>query len=64
MQKQLKEVVKFPTAINNFHESCFRVYWVLEQVMEMVERGDSKESIKQIHEYLMNLPRNAEEQEQ
>ncbi len=42
---KLKEILEHPTVLNNTHESCYRAYHVLKQVLEMVKRGDSKETI-------------------
>ena len=48
----LHEIKKKPTVIDNKHESIYRCYDVLEYVLEMVERGDSKESIKEVASFL------------
>jgi len=49
---KLQGIKELPNTINNIHESCFRSYHILSQVLEMIERGDSKETISEIVEYL------------
>lgn len=44
----LYEIQQMPTLIDTVHESCYRAYHILAQVMKMVERGDSKESIFEV----------------
>ncbi len=42
----IKEIEKFPTVINNIHEStAYQSYHVLQHVETMLMRGDSKETI-------------------
>jgi len=48
----LKEITEQPTVLNNTHESCYRVSSILQQVLEMIDRGDSKESIHEVVDYL------------
>jgi len=48
----LKEITEQPTVLNNTHESCYRIYHILNQVLEMMDRGDSKESINEVVDYL------------
>lgn len=48
----LKEITELPTVLNNTHESCYRAYHILNQVLEMIDRGDSKESINEVVDYL------------
>ena len=55
--ERIPEILKYPIIIDNVHESAaYRSYHVLEYVMEMVERGDSKETIKEVVQYLLNTP--------
>ena len=56
MIKTLKEIQLKPTYLENIHESCFRSYSILNKVLEMVERGDSKESIIEVVEFLNEYP--------
>ena len=46
------DILLFPTVLNNTHESCYRSYHILKVVLEMVKRGDSKESIEEVSELL------------
>ena len=46
------EIAKKPTSYNNIHESVFRSYHLLDYVITMVERGDSKETIFEMVEFL------------
>lgn len=52
----LKEIQRTPTTLEKIHESCFRSYHILEQVLKMVERGDSKETIFEVTEMLNKYP--------
>lgn len=56
MNKTLKQIQIKPTCLENIHESCFRSYSILEQVLIMVKRGDSKETIFEIVEFLKEYP--------
>jgi len=44
----IENINKMPTAYNKVHESVYRSYCILEQVKEMLKRGDSIETIKDI----------------
>lgn len=56
MDKTLKQIQMKPTCLENIHESCYRSYSILEQVLIMVERGDSKETIFEVVEFLKEYP--------
>lgn len=56
MIESLKHIQKKPTTLDNIHESCFRSYSILEYVLEMVNREDSKETIFQVVELLREYP--------
>ena len=56
MNKSLKEIQMKPTCLEKIHESCFRSYSILEQVLIMVERGDSKETIFEVVDFLKEYP--------
>ena len=47
------QIKEFPTVAHDVHESIFKSYHILRYVLKMVERGDSKESIREIADYLM-----------
>lgn len=51
-QNRLAEIAKMPEVINNTHVSCFRSYHILDLVLMMIERGDSKETISMVVSYL------------
>ena len=55
MSKSLIEIYQKPYFESNIHESVFRCYSVLEKVMEMVNRGDSKETIQEVVSMLGNI---------
>ena len=55
MEAAIKSILEKPRIIGDLHESCFRSYHILEQVLLMVERGDSKESIFEVVEYLREV---------
>ena len=50
-----EEILDFPQVINNTHESCYRSFHILFKVIEMVNRGDSKETINETVEILNNV---------
>ena len=54
--KTLKEIQMKPTCLENIHESCFRSYSILDQVLIMVQRGDTKETIMEVVEFLNEYP--------
>ena len=56
MDKTLKQIQIKPTCLGNIHESCYRSYSILEKVLVMVERGDSKETIFEVVEFLKEYP--------
>jgi hypothetical protein len=47
----MKEIINLPTVVNNTHESVYRSYHILRKVLEMIERGDSKETIFEFVEF-------------
>lgn len=48
----MKEIKTMPTCVNNIHESVYRSYHILNKVLEMVNRGDSQETINEVVESL------------
>ena len=58
----LEQIKKLPVSYSDgdfensgrVHESIFKSYHILEQVLKLVERGVDKETIKEIVEYLRN----------
>lgn len=56
MDKTLKQIQMKPTCLEKIHESCYRSYSILEKVLIMVERGDSKETIFEVVEFLKEHP--------
>ncbi len=48
----LEEILQFPTVINNKHESLLRSFHILNHVLDMVNRGDSKETIFEVVQLL------------
>ena len=54
---EMYEILQRPTTIDNVHESCFRSYSILEQVLIMVGRGDSRETIEEVAEMLSSAER-------
>ena len=53
---KIEEIKKMPTTLPEIktHESVLRSYHTARKIMEMVERGDSKETIKEVFEFLSN----------
>lgn len=56
----LFDIQRMPTSIDKIHESCFRASQILVQVLNMVERGDSKETIMEVVDLLNSTPYEAE----
>jgi hypothetical protein len=54
--ESLSDIQKMPTSIDKVHESCFRSYHILRQVLVMAERGDSSETIFQVANLLRENP--------
>ena len=57
----LSEIQLMPTAIDNTHESCFRSYHILDKAIDLISRGDSKQTILDIIEHLRTMPENHKE---
>lgn len=53
---KIKEIIERPSTHGNVHESIFRCYATLQYVLEMVYRGDSKETILEMAEFLRSYP--------
>lgn len=53
--------IKQQRQTNNYdgdtHESIFRSYHILNKVIEMIDRGDSKETIFEVIDFLHGSPR-------
>ena len=52
MIRNLSDILDLPTLIGNTHESVYRSYHILLYVLEMINRGDSKETINDIVQML------------
>jgi len=52
----LKEIQRLPISLENIHESCFRSYHILNQVLEMIGRNDSANTIFEVVEFLKEYP--------
>ena len=50
--KNLKTIAEIPQVNEKVHESIFRAYYILEHILIMVNRGDSKETINEVAELL------------
>ena len=48
----ISEIKKMPTVINNTHESVYKSFNILNLVIDMLERGDSPETILIIIKHL------------
>lgn len=51
----LHEIVEIPQNTFKVNQSATRSHHILKFVLEMVERGDSKETILQVAEYLSSV---------
>jgi len=52
----LKEIQRMPTVLDKNHESVYRSYHILAQVLNMIKRGDSKETIYEVVDFLNEYP--------
>ena len=52
----IDEIKNTPNTINNIHESCFRSTQILWKTKQMIDRGDSLETIKEFIEYCDSFP--------
>lgn len=48
-RSRLGEIFKKPTLVNDIHQSVFRSHDILMYILDMVDRGDSKETIQDIY---------------
>ncbi len=48
----LKNIQSMPVVYENIHESVFRSYQILDYVILMISRGDSKETMLDIIDFL------------
>jgi hypothetical protein len=56
MDNKLSEIKSMPTCIEKIHQSCFRANAILGHILEMVERGGSKDTIFQTYCHLADNP--------
>lgn len=52
--RPIREISKFPTVYQNAHESILRAWQILERVKEMLQRGDSNQTIIEVIEACEN----------
>ena len=50
---ELIQIQNIPTKMDDIHQSVFRSHGVLHYIMQMVKRGDSKETIQDVYLALM-----------
>jgi hypothetical protein len=55
----ITDITDKPQIIDKVHESCYRTYHILNYVMIMLSRGDSKETIKEVVDFCKHYPLNA-----
>ena len=53
IMNEIYKILQKPTTIDKVHESMYRSYNIVDYILKMVERGDSKETIADVAE-LMN----------
>ena len=53
---EMEIILKAPTKIETIHQSVFRDSHVLTYIIKMVDRGDSKETIKDTYYFLTSQP--------
>ena len=53
---EMEIILKAPIKIGTTHQSVFRDSQVLNYIMKMVDRGDSKETIKDAYYFLTSQP--------
>lgn len=52
MKDNLKQIMSKPSFVGNIHESIYRSYSLLDHVLLMIDRGDSKETIFEVVDLL------------
>lgn len=61
---KISEIKKMPTILDNVHENVYKAHATLLLIIEMVNRGDSKETIWNVYDELYNshmeLPNSAD----
>jgi len=53
--RQIETIINQPKIRNNVHESVYRSYHIIEYIKEMIKRGDSKETMLEIIEFMENF---------
>lgn len=51
---KISEIKKMPTMLDNVHETVYKAHATLMLIIEMVNRGDSKETIWNVYDELYN----------
>ncbi len=59
---KLREILDMPTVVDGVHQSVYRSNSILLYVLEMVKRGDSKESIYDVYYMLSAFESSGHEQ--
>ena len=52
VESKLKTIIEIPTMLDNIHQSCFRSSHILLYILDMVQRGDSEETIMDVYYFL------------
>lgn len=52
---EIGHIIEMPTSLEKNHESILRSYHILRKVMEMVNRGDSKETINELYNFMVSF---------
>lgn len=60
IQQRLKQIQAMPTRLDSVDQSVFRNSSILEHVLVMVDRGDTKETIFEVVEFLKECPLDTE----
>lgn len=52
MTDRMQFILELPTNLDKVHESAFKAYHLLDYVLELIERGVDKETIKEIVKHI------------
>jgi hypothetical protein len=58
---EIEEIMKMPTIVDHVHQSVFRANGLLLHILEMVNRGDSRETIMDVY-YLVSQAEKVEKE--
>ncbi len=52
----ITHIINKPVSVNNIPQNHFQSHSILLHIIEMLKRGDSRRTILETYEYIINLP--------